>query len=56
MNLKHHDKYQFELNSILFSTIYNLFPSEILQKCQCYQLYVLRENSNTARWCKSSQH
>ena len=46
MSSKHHGKCQFALKLIQLSTIANLFPLEVVQKCQCSQLCVLRENSN----------
>ena len=38
MNSKHLGKCQFVLNLIPFSTVSNLFPLDVVQKCQCYQL------------------
>ena len=45
MNSKHHDKCKFALKFIQLSTIFNLFPSEVVQRCQYCQLCVLLENS-----------
>ena len=49
MNSKHHGKCEFALNLIQFSTVSNLCPLEVVQIyiCQCCQLCVLWENSNT---------
>ena len=43
-NSKHHDKCKFPLKLIRFLTVSNLFTFEVVQKCQCCQLCVLREN------------
>ena len=44
-NSKHHDKCKFALKLIGLLTVFNLFPLEVVQKCQDRQLCVLRENS-----------
>ena len=44
-NSKHHDESKFTLTFISLVTTSNLFPLEIVQKCQHWQLCVLRENS-----------
>ena len=41
---KAHDKCQLALKLIQLSTVSNLFPLEVVQKCQCCQLCVTREN------------
>ena len=45
MNSKHPSACQLALKWIHFSTLSNLFWLEVVQKCQCCQLCVLRENS-----------
>ena len=45
-NSKYHDKCKLALKLIQLSTVSNLFPIEIVQKCQHYQLCALWENSN----------
>ena len=42
---KHHRKCKFVLSLIQFSTISNLYPLEIVKKCQCCQFCALGENS-----------
>ena len=44
-NSKHYDKSKFTLKLIGLLTVFNLFPLEVVQKCQDRQLCVLRENS-----------
>ena len=46
MNSKHLSKCQFALKVIPFSTVSNLVLLEVVQKCPCCQLCVLRENLN----------
>ena len=41
---KYHDKFIFVLKLIWLLTVFNLFRLRIVQKCQCYQLCVLRKN------------
>ena len=44
---KHHDKCKFAVKLISLANTSNFFFSlEVVQKCQHYQLSVLRENSN----------
>ena len=45
MNSNRHDKCQFVLKLIQLSTISNLLPLEVVQKCQYCKLCVLHENS-----------
>ena len=45
-HLKHHDKCKFAVKLIPLVITSNIFPLEIVQKCQHYQLCVLRKNSN----------
>ena len=46
-NLKHHDKCKFVVELIRWCEGSNLFPLEVVQKCQHCQLCVLRKNSST---------
>ena len=46
-NSKYHDKCIFVVKLISLANTSNLFPLEVVQKCQHCQLCVLRENSNT---------
>ena len=45
-NLKHHDKCKFAVKWTPLVTTSNIFPLEVVQKCQHCQLCVLRKNSN----------
>ena len=44
-NSKHHGKCKFGFKCIRSLTVSNLFTFKVVQKCQCYQLCVLQENS-----------
>ena len=45
-NSRYHDKCTFVVKLIPLVSTSNLFPLEVAQKCQLYQLCVLQENSN----------
>ena len=45
-NSKHYKKCKFTLKLIGLLTVSNLFPLEVVQKCQHCQLCLLRDNSN----------
>ena len=44
-NSKDHEKCKFTLKVLRYLTVSNLFTLEVIQKCQCCQLCVSRENS-----------